>query len=168
MVGGIGIMNIMLVSVTERTREIGVRMAVGAKPWHILAQFLVEAMSLSMAGGLIGVTGGMVAARCSPPHSGWPLAARLDMVVISVRLQRRRRHRLRPLPGAEGLAARSHRRPPLRVGLGPGYLRPFFVTGVRAGVVVAAAVVAAAVPLRSVHLYPMTSQLPLGSPTAPA
>jgi putative ABC transport system permease protein len=82
-VGGIGIMNIMLVSVTERTREIGVRMAVGAKPWHILAQFLVEAMSLSMAGGLIGVTAGMLAARILATRLGWPFTTRLDMVLVA-------------------------------------------------------------------------------------
>jgi putative ABC transport system permease protein len=82
-VGGIGIMNIMLVSVTERTREIGVRMAVGAKPWHILAQFLVEAMSLSMAGGLVGVAAGMIVARLVASRLGWPYANRFDMVIVA-------------------------------------------------------------------------------------
>ncbi len=70
-VGGVGIMNIMLVSVTERTKEIGLRQAVGAKTKHILSQFLVEAMTLSVLGGLLGIGLGIVASRLISQVAGW-------------------------------------------------------------------------------------------------
>jgi putative ABC transport system permease protein len=82
-VGGIGIMNIMLVSVTERTREIGIRMAVGARGRDILVQFLVEAVTLSAIGGLVGIGLGVAASEIVANSTGWPTVTPLSWVGIA-------------------------------------------------------------------------------------
>ncbi|HTN44072.1 MAG TPA: ABC transporter permease [Nitrospiria bacterium] len=82
-VGGIGIMNIMLVSVTERTREIGIRMAVGAKSRDILFQFLVEAVVLSLAGGVLGVILGVACSRVISAFVHWPTIISLSSIMLA-------------------------------------------------------------------------------------
>lgn len=83
LVGGIGIMNIMYVSVTERTREIGLRMSIGAKGRHILWQFLIEAVIISVVGGIIGVLLGIGAAAAIKYIAGWPVFVQPYSVILS-------------------------------------------------------------------------------------
>ena len=83
LVGGIGIMNILLVSVTERTREIGVRMAVGAKRRHIVMQFLIEAVTLSVAGGCLGIVVGVLGAQVTTVIAGWPTIISAETVMAA-------------------------------------------------------------------------------------
>jgi putative ABC transport system permease protein len=83
LIGGIGIMNIMLVSVTERTREIGIRMAIGAKGRHVLLQFLFEAITLSIVGGLIGIALGAGGSEAVKIWLKWPIVVSSSSIIIA-------------------------------------------------------------------------------------
>ncbi len=119
LVGGIGIMNIMLVSVTERTREIGIRLAIGALERQVLSQFLVESIVLALFGGIIGIMIGLALAGAASILMDVPFAADIRVIALAFVVSARHRRGLRLLPGTARGAPRSDRGAPARM-ISPG------------------------------------------------
>ena len=115
LVGGIGIMNIMLASVLERTREIGVRRAIGARREDIVLQFLVESFSISALGGLMGVAIGVGIAQAVATYARWPTVVTAASLVLAIGVSMAVGIVSGPVPRRPRLAHRPHRRPPLRL-----------------------------------------------------
>ena len=115
MVGGIGVMAIMSISVTERTREIGIRKALGARRAEILFQFLMEAAFLTSAGGLLGIALGASIGWAVHLVSGLPDLPPVVVVRDRPRVLRGRRHLFRDVPGDQSLPPRPHRSPAIRI-----------------------------------------------------
>ena len=115
LVGGIGIMNIMLVAVSERTREIGIRMAIGARPSHVRVQFLSESIALCLLGGILGLLAGVGISWAIAQLLGWPTIVSFHSVAILDPFLGSHRNLLRVLSRPQSGRSGSHRSPSLRV-----------------------------------------------------